>query len=332
MAPVHSVAGEIDLHRGNVEQAQASLERAAEAAGRTSDILIRALLVDRPALLAVVRGDPDRAAALVDEEIAKSGDGERVGFTSRMYAVALRAHADRAERARALGDLRTVRDAERAGTALVERFERLMEPNRWLDPPPPGSVAHAALASAELERLRGAAVRETWSAVAARWTELGFMLELAYVRWRQAEAVLGAGGTRAEASEPLREAARLTAGCGASLLAGEIEALSRRARIALGVGVEGDLTEPPGPAVERFGLTDRELDVLALIVEGRTNREIGEALFISTKTASAHVSHILSKLEVRSRIEAATAAHRLGLVPTPSSAQTEPGAIPGHMG
>ena len=69
---------------------------------------------------------------------------------------------------------------------------------------------------------------------------------------------------------------------------------------------------------ERFGLTRRELDVLALVADGRTNREIGETLFISTKTASTHVSHILSKLEVRSRIEAATAAHRLGLVPEES--------------
>ncbi len=58
--------------------------------------------------------------------------------------------------------------------------------------------------------------------------------------------------------------------------------------------------------------------MLALVAEGRTNREIGNELFISAKTASAHVSHILSKLEVRSRIEAATVAHRLGLVP-PSS-------------
>ena len=68
--------------------------------------------------------------------------------------------------------------------------------------------------------------------------------------------------------------------------------------------------------------------MLALIAEGCTNREIGEALFISTKTASAHVSHILSKLDVRSRIEAATAAHRLGLAPTRSPARPDPGAIP----
>ena len=50
------------------------------------------------------------------------------------------------------------------------------------------------------------------------------------------------------------------------------------------------------------------------MAEGHTNREIGAALFISEKTASVHVSRILAKLGVRSRVEAATAAHRLGLV------------------
>jgi DNA-binding NarL/FixJ family response regulator len=55
--------------------------------------------------------------------------------------------------------------------------------------------------------------------------------------------------------------------------------------------------------------------VLALIAAGRTNREIAKELFITEKTAGAHVSSILARLGVRSRVEAATAAHRLGLVP-----------------
>ena len=67
------------------------------------------------------------------------------------------------------------------------------------------------------------------------------------------------------------------------------------------------------PEVERLGLTARELTVLSLVAEGHTNREIGASLFISEKTASVHVSRILAKLGVRSRVEAATTAHRLGL-------------------
>jgi DNA-binding CsgD family transcriptional regulator len=54
--------------------------------------------------------------------------------------------------------------------------------------------------------------------------------------------------------------------------------------------------------------------VLALVAAGRTNRQIAEALFISEKTASIHVSHILAKLGVAGRVEAAGVAHRLGLV------------------
>jgi DNA-binding NarL/FixJ family response regulator len=63
-----------------------------------------------------------------------------------------------------------------------------------------------------------------------------------------------------------------------------------------------------------FGLTPRERQVLALLAAGRTNREIGAALYMAEKTASVHVSRILSKLDVRSRTEAAAVAHRVGLV------------------
>lgn len=52
---------------------------------------------------------------------------------------------------------------------------------------------------------------------------------------------------------------------------------------------------------------------LALVAAGRSNRQIAQALFISPKTASVHVSGILAKLGVTSRLEAAAVAHRLGL-------------------
>ncbi len=63
-----------------------------------------------------------------------------------------------------------------------------------------------------------------------------------------------------------------------------------------------------------FGLSNREREVLSLIVLGRTNREIGERLFISQKTVGVHVGNILSKLGVSGRVEAAMVAVRLDLV------------------
>jgi DNA-binding NarL/FixJ family response regulator len=90
--------------------------------------------------------------------------------------------------------------------------------------------------------------------------------------------------------------------------------LAREARELLAhAGLAG--REPT--AVDRpagTGLTDRELAVLELLAEGRTNRQIGEALFMSPKTASVHVSRILQKLGVENRTEAAAAGRRAGLV------------------
>ncbi len=61
-------------------------------------------------------------------------------------------------------------------------------------------------------------------------------------------------------------------------------------------------------------LTSRELEVLALIGEGKTNQEIADELYIGIKTVKTHVSHILSKLEVDDRTQIAVYAHRHGLV------------------
>ena len=65
-----------------------------------------------------------------------------------------------------------------------------------------------------------------------------------------------------------------------------------------------------------YGLTERELEVLVLVAAGRTNRQIGEALYISEKTASVHVSRILAKLGATGRAQAAAMATRLGLAGT----------------
>ncbi len=85
---------------------------------------------------------------------------------------------------------------------------------------------------------------------------------------------------------------------------------ARLAPLAAQIGASVSSAAGSGPLA---GLTSRELEVLKLVAAGRSNAEIGRALFISTKTASVHVSNILAKLAVGGRGEAAAIAHRHGL-------------------
>lgn len=116
---------------------------------------------------------------------------------------------------------------------------------------------------------------------------------------------LVAARDRATARSVLIEAADRARTIGSGLLLGRIATLSHRAGFA---AVESAQASPVS------GLTPREIEVLQLVAQGRSNGEIGTALFISTKTASVHVSNILAKLGVTSRGEAAALAHRQGLV------------------
>jgi DNA-binding CsgD family transcriptional regulator len=164
-------------------------------------------------------------------------------------------------------------------------------------------------------------------------------------------AIAGPGGARdrtdarlvrADAREPLLEAVTLAMGLGARPLLRRLRELAGRALIALPPEVDRLLEQPavvpvgpraqvsPGPVPDvapapppgpwpragggdTFGLSKRELEVLGLIAQGRTNREIGDRLFISQKTVGVHVGNILAKLGVSGRVEAAAVAIRLGL-------------------
>ena len=77
-------------------------------------------------------------------------------------------------------------------------------------------------------------------------------------------------------------------------------------------------SSPSAPGAE-LGLTRRELEVLRLVALGRTNREVATILFISEKTAGVHVSNILRKLDLRSRVEAGALAHRVGMLDAPEA-------------
>jgi DNA-binding NarL/FixJ family response regulator len=120
----------------------------------------------------------------------------------------------------------------------------------------------------------------------------------------------------------LETAHESAAALGAEPLRAVVERLARRARVPLDAG--GLIPAPPGASavadelepdagVAALGLSAREVEVLGLIAAGLSNGEIAERLFITRKTASVHVTHILDKLGVANRVEAAIVAERAGL-------------------
>jgi DNA-binding NarL/FixJ family response regulator len=142
-------------------------------------------------------------------------------------------------------------------------------------------------------------------------------LPLTYALLRHAEALNAAGDTAA-AGAAASEAIDLARGMGAAPLLEELQALVRRARLR---PIEAETSPAQDTAavpdeLEQLGLTAREAQVLRLVADGLSNSQIAERLFISRKTASVHVSNILSKLGVSTRVEAAALAHRRGLVQT----------------
>jgi DNA-binding NarL/FixJ family response regulator len=114
---------------------------------------------------------------------------------------------------------------------------------------------------------------------------------------------------RREADACLQLAFATATRIGAVPLRTHIEQLAQRARITLSSAV----VLPSSPA-SALGLTPRELEILGQLADGMTDREIAEALFISKKTASVHVSNVLHKLDVTNRVEAGRIgqAHGLG--------------------
>jgi DNA-binding CsgD family transcriptional regulator/tetratricopeptide (TPR) repeat protein len=311
---IHAARSQLELARGRADAAAEHLAVAREAYARTvTQPWFATPLFVAAAELALLEGRPGDAGDAVAEGLAVAGADP--AFAAPLYALGLRAAADRAERARAHRDGEVALEAGRAGTALAGELRARLAPERADGAvPTPRTEAQAVLCEAELARLDGRGDPGRWAAAAAAWERLGEPYPAAYARWREAEALLLGGLARDRVEASLRAAHRTAVGLGAAPLLAEIEALARRGRLDLGAG-PGTAPPPAPPSpLEALGLTAREQEVLGLVALGRTNAQIAETLFISPKTATAHVSNILAKLGVRNRVEAATIAHRLGIV------------------
>lgn len=171
-----------------------------------------------------------------------------------------------------------------------------------------------ALCRAELTRLEGRSDPGAWANSADLFESLPLPYTAAYARFREGEASMsGRAGTRdaARARAALGNALAIATTLGAEPLRDVVEAAAKRG----GLDLTGD--EPRKRSAGAAGLTSREQEIVGLLADGLTNREIGDRLFITEKTASHHVSNVLAKLHVRSRAEAAVEAIRLGIAKPP---------------
>jgi len=147
---------------------------------------------------------------------------------------------------------------------------------------------------------------DAWLRATTAWRDLGQPYALAETLVGATCAALSARD-RSQAIVLLTEAAAIATDLDAGPLRTEIERLARRSRMPVQV------TAPAARQETAAGLTKRELEVLELLTAGLSNRQIGEHLFISAKTAGVHVSNILAKLMVTTRLEAVAWAHRTHL-------------------
>jgi DNA-binding CsgD family transcriptional regulator/tetratricopeptide (TPR) repeat protein len=302
----YTYLGYLRAERGELEAASRALDGAAAAVGRPERSEGIGTLTEVSATIELWAGRPEAAAAALAECLDVVGEAEWLFSTARLYELSARAHADVAARAPADDRLRS-REAA-AVEALRERLDARIAAVTGTTPPL--VLASRATLTAERSRIDALPDAEAWDEAARLWEALGNRYLAAYARWRKAEAHLARSGDRRSIESLMREASAAAQALGARPLLEELQALARRARIELH---RGDVPETVNVALQRLDLTPREIQVLALLADGLTNREIAGRLFISDKTASVHVSHILSKLSVPNRAAAAATAHRLGV-------------------
>jgi DNA-binding NarL/FixJ family response regulator len=299
---VHEIAARVAVMTGRYDAARAHIDEGLRLLRLAAGAMWIAPIHARRVELAALDGDIATVRhAVVDGQ--GLGENEYPFYARELYLSALRAEGDEAERARAARDVDAERDAVRHGEALAARMRELAAMSAV---PQPQVAADLVRIDAELTRIHGRPDADLWGRVAVLNDAIGNGVGVADAQLRAAEAVMQRGEP---ATEPLVAAHAAATACGAVPLREECEALARRARVPL-----GERPPPAEPAVDDpFGLTPREREVLQLVAAGRTNRQIGEELFMSEKTASVHVSRILAKLEVSTRGEAGAVAHRLGL-------------------
>ncbi|HEY1921039.1 MAG TPA: AAA family ATPase [Streptosporangiaceae bacterium] len=311
-ATLQQLRAELAAMRGRYDDAARELRAARRAMADTTDAQFTQPMRYTSALVALGCGDLPGAREAVAAGLLDPGALRSIRYTWPLLWLGMRIEADEATR------FRDRREQVPAGNR--RRGLELAQIAAGLPAAAPPSLGYQALVAAERTRTTGPGDAQAWSAAVAAWQNADEPYPLAYSLLRLAE-IHCAAGHREPAAQAVQQAHATADQIGAAPIAAEAAALARRARLRLKSATTpaNEAAPEPAPADElaRFGFTEREREILLMLAAGRSNPEIAQALFISAKTVSVHVSNILAKLGVSGRVEAAAVAHRLGIVPQP---------------
>jgi predicted ATPase/DNA-binding CsgD family transcriptional regulator len=321
LAKVLAMAGDVADWQGDQTQARHLFERALEIYRQLGDRWRMASMLRGLGSSAIDRLEPELALTLLEESLLLARDVQHdweIAAANNLIGVALAMR----------GDLSTALDRHEEAATVWRKL---------------GDIGHVttALTSAGWTAVQA---RE-WARAAAALREA---LQLAVAgddTWYMAFSVLSTGGMAVAQREWPRATELLAAGCAARNQLGlplrphvqaELDQFIGNARARLGdaafataweaglaipietaAALATDVLDRIQPVAEKtpapYGLTRRERDVLRLMAEGQSDKDIADALFVSRATASKHVAAILTKLEVESRTAAVAVAIRLGL-------------------
>jgi DNA-binding CsgD family transcriptional regulator len=313
-AQVRLSAALLSVRTGDLDAARMHLERAKELIPAFEH---RLGLVAPPIIAEylLARREPEAALGLLSRSLTDHSADPRA--TDEMLVWAARAAADLAETARDLHDTTKLDTARAALDEIVASRTKLpRRPFEVLVLEDEVQPAMQALFQAETQRCAAqGATSDTWRNATQKCEAAGMRWEQAIASWRWAKALLTEKGSRSAIAAPLRSAHHFATEAGAAPLRHNIEALATSCRIPLDEPAKPSKTAPVGAPFDT--LTKREREVLSHLVAGRTYTEIAEALFISEKTVSVHISNLLRKTGTTSRREVSALALRTGQSRTP---------------
>ena len=304
LARLAAASAFVMIGRGRFDEAEKLLAELRAHWHRDGDIVVYSGYA--AAELTLWQGRPERTVAGIADVSASL---VKLNWTwlgwIRLAAWGIAAQVELARRARRERDA----GAELAAVAEGERLADDADENArtsipWTGTMGPEGRAWLAMVHAERTRLTGPGDPVAWRAAVEAF-DYGGVYEQAIARLRLAETLL-AVDERDEATTVLATVVDTANRLGARPLEHAAAELARRARLTV------DGLAVPRTEVDPF--TPRERAVLVLVALGRTNRQVGQELYISEKTVSVHLSRIMAKLGASRRAEAVATAYERGLL------------------